>query len=38
MRPEGEGGVAEGEHREEHLEDEEDMEDQESRIRSTDDI
>lgn len=38
MKPEGEAGVAEGEHREECLGDEEDLEDQESRIRSTDDI
>lgn len=38
MTPEGEGGVAEGEHPEEHPEEEEDLEDRESRIRSTADI
>jgi len=38
MKPEGEGGVAEGEHREERLGDEEDLEDQENRIHFTDDI
>lgn len=37
-KPEGEGGVEEGEHREERLGDEEDSEDQENRIHFTDDI